>query len=369
MDGESKGNAFVMHSCYTNASKAIAELNNTVPPGASSRISLKMAEGAPATGEIEGVPSSAQGGGYYQGYCLFTFNLPPEYNEADLKALHAPYGDVTDVKLMRDSYTQESRGFGFVNLPTLEQAKASIAALNGSTLQGRVLKVDFKKPKVHHPPKPHFPPQQGYPPLQAGGYPPAPYQQHPAPYGQAAVYPPAPYAQQPHPAPYQQAGYQAPQAYGPIRHQRGYDRPNPMTGGANEVPPPPQQDGDPAYQGYCLFNFNLPPDFDETMLKAMYAPYGNATAVTVMRDSETKQSRGFGFVNLPTLQQAQAAIAALNGSNIQGRELKVSFKKPSGRRPPFDPSRGGAPPMQQQQQGLPLILSLLLSRWRCLMRR
>ena len=67
----------------------------------------------------------------------------------------------------------------------------------------------------------------------------------------------------------------------------------------------------------------------------MFAAYGTVESAQVIMDRDTGRSKGFGFVEMKTDQEAQAAIAALNGQESGGRALTVNEAKPQdrGRRP------------------------------------
>ena len=70
--------------------------------------------------------------------------------------------------------------------------------------------------------------------------------------------------------------------------------------------------------------------FDETegSLETAFAAHGEVTSARIITDRETGRSRGFGFVEMSDQTQAQAAIAALNGTNLNGRDLTVNEAKP-----------------------------------------
>ena len=63
-------------------------------------------------------------------------------------------------------------------------------------------------------------------------------------------------------------------------------------------------------------------------LKAAFAAYGEVTAVRVVTDRMTGRSKGFGFVTMPDAAQAQAAIDALNGHELDGRTVRVNESQP-----------------------------------------
>jgi RNA recognition motif-containing protein len=63
-------------------------------------------------------------------------------------------------------------------------------------------------------------------------------------------------------------------------------------------------------------------------LSAAFAQYGSVDSAQVIMDRQTGRSRGFGFVEMPDSGEAQAAISAMNGADLQGRPLTVNEAKP-----------------------------------------
>ena len=63
-------------------------------------------------------------------------------------------------------------------------------------------------------------------------------------------------------------------------------------------------------------------------LEELFASVGTVESATVVEDRETGRSRGFGFVEMSTKEEAQAAITALDGKDVDGRNLKVNEAKP-----------------------------------------
>jgi len=72
-------------------------------------------------------------------------------------------------------------------------------------------------------------------------------------------------------------------------------------------------------------------------LRAAFAAYGEVTSARVVKDRMTERSKGFGFVEMPDPAQAQAAIDALNGSDLDGRPIRVNESQPK----PRTERRGG----------------------------
>ena len=80
---------------------------------------------------------------------------------------------------------------------------------------------------------------------------------------------------------------------------------------------------------------NLPYTYGNQDLEALFSAHGQVASARVVMDRETGRSRGFGFVEMPNQTEAEAAIRALNGMDVQGRALTVNQSKPrdAGARP------------------------------------
>ena len=72
---------------------------------------------------------------------------------------------------------------------------------------------------------------------------------------------------------------------------------------------------------------NLSFQTTSTDLEALFAEVGTCESAAVITDRDTGRSRGFGFVEMASNEEAQKAIAALNGRDVQGRQLNVSEAK------------------------------------------
>ncbi|ROQ92294.1 RNA recognition motif domain-containing protein [Desulfosoma caldarium] len=77
-----------------------------------------------------------------------------------------------------------------------------------------------------------------------------------------------------------------------------------------------------------LYVGNLAYSVTEDDLRAAFAKYGEVSSVNIIIDRQTGQSKGFGFVEMPLNADADKAIKALNGADLQGRTLKVNQAKP-----------------------------------------
>src|SRR3954470_1135730 len=78
---------------------------------------------------------------------LFVGNLSFNTTENDLQDAFAAHGTVLEANLMMDRTTGRPRGFGFVTMSTQEEAEKAIAALNGTSVDGRALTVNTAKPR------------------------------------------------------------------------------------------------------------------------------------------------------------------------------------------------------------------------------
>ena len=73
---------------------------------------------------------------------------------------------------------------------------------------------------------------------------------------------------------------------------------------------------------------NLSYDVTDSMLKETFGSFGEVAEANVISDRATGRSKGFGFVEMPNQDEAQAAMSALNGSDLMGRTMKVNEAKP-----------------------------------------
>lgn len=78
---------------------------------------------------------------------IYVGNLAREATEEDVKAAFAAFGQVASVAIIKDKFTGESRGFGFVEMPTREEAMAAIAGMNGKSIKDRPVNVNEARPR------------------------------------------------------------------------------------------------------------------------------------------------------------------------------------------------------------------------------
>jgi RNA recognition motif-containing protein len=93
-----------------------------------------------------------------------------------------------------------------------------------------------------------------------------------------------------------------------------------------------------------IFVGNLDFAATESSLRSLFEPFGQVDRVNLVTDRDTGRSRGFAFVEMADSAQADQAIAALNGTNLDGRALNINEARPKtegGRGPSRGPQGGG----------------------------
>jgi cold-inducible RNA-binding protein len=79
---------------------------------------------------------------------IYVGNLSREVTEADLQEAFTAFGQVTSASIIRDKFSNEPRGFGFVEMPSREEAQAAITGLMGKELKGQSLNVSEARPRT-----------------------------------------------------------------------------------------------------------------------------------------------------------------------------------------------------------------------------
>jgi RNA recognition motif-containing protein len=82
---------------------------------------------------------------------IYVSNLSFNVQDEDLKEFFAPYGEVTSAKVIMDRITNQSRGFGFIEMPDEGASRKAIAELDGATVENRTIKVNEARPKEERP--------------------------------------------------------------------------------------------------------------------------------------------------------------------------------------------------------------------------
>ncbi len=79
---------------------------------------------------------------------IYVGNLPHKATEDEVRQAFAEFGQVTEVRLITDKFSGESKGFGFVEMPSKAEAEKAIQEMNGKDLMGRALNVNEARPKT-----------------------------------------------------------------------------------------------------------------------------------------------------------------------------------------------------------------------------
>lgn len=78
---------------------------------------------------------------------IYVGNMSGDITEEDLQEAFGAYGQVSSAKVIKDKYSDVSRGFGFVEMPAKAEAESAISGLNGSELKGQTLTVNEARPR------------------------------------------------------------------------------------------------------------------------------------------------------------------------------------------------------------------------------
>jgi len=78
---------------------------------------------------------------------IYVGNLAYEVTESDIRTEFEAFGEVTSVAIIKDNYSGQSKGFGFVEMPKLQEGQAAITGLNGKKLKERAITVNGARPR------------------------------------------------------------------------------------------------------------------------------------------------------------------------------------------------------------------------------
>jgi len=214
--------------------------------------------------------------------------LDPDITKEHLDAWFSPFGEIIDSKVLKDPKTTQSRGVGFVRYSNQQQAQAAISSLNGVQMAENSQPIQVKFAEVME-------------------------EKLRRRKNNALLLQPTVFAQ-------------------PGARYTPYVQPTVYGGGLIAQPmfafatPTPQPQYRALTGGHCLFVYNLPPTAGEDLMYQLFSPYGAVLNVKVIRDLATSLCKGYGFVNYAEFDDAQQAILHLNGIDIAGKRLQVSFK-------------------------------------------
>ncbi|GAB4359851.1 MAG: RNA recognition motif domain-containing protein [Methylohalobius sp. ZOD2] len=87
---------------------------------------------------------------------IYVGNLPYQLSEDELRDAFSQFGDVSSVRIIKDRYTDRSKGFGFVEMSVDSEAEDAIKNLDGQDLKGRALRVNEARPRDDFRPRRQF---------------------------------------------------------------------------------------------------------------------------------------------------------------------------------------------------------------------
>jgi RNA recognition motif-containing protein len=79
---------------------------------------------------------------------IYVGNLPRNVGEDELKEAFQAFGQVASVSIIKDKFSGEPKGFGFVEMPSKEEAESAMAGLNGKDFKGRAITVNEARPRT-----------------------------------------------------------------------------------------------------------------------------------------------------------------------------------------------------------------------------
>ncbi len=82
---------------------------------------------------------------------IYVGNISRTASEQDLREAFQAFGEISSVAIIKDKFSGESRGFGFVEMPNKDEGEKAIAALNGKDFKGRSLTVNEARPRTDRP--------------------------------------------------------------------------------------------------------------------------------------------------------------------------------------------------------------------------
>ncbi len=100
--------------------------------------------------------------------------------------------------------------------------------------------------------------------------------------------------------------------------------------------------------GAKLYVGNLPYSVAEEKLQELFSRHGSVVSARIITDKFTGRSKGFGFVEMGSSEEAEKAVAALNGTQFEGRTIVVSEARPQQPRTPRSGGSSGRPPQSNR---------------------
>ncbi|XP_055492358.1 uncharacterized protein LOC129697674 [Leucoraja erinacea] len=268
---------------------------------------------------------------------LFVGGLNLDTDEQGLEEQFSKYGQITEVRVIKDRETCVSRGFGFITFDNPEDAKDALQAMNGKQIDGRQIRVGHAEKKSGS--------RGGYGRGggggggsygnrrrgSGGGY----WDSERSSYGgSGGGGGGGRYDQQDRDS--YSGGYRSQGSSGYFGSRyRDYESSLSSSEVHDHLAANMSDEGK-------LFVGGLNFDTDEQALEEQFSKYGQITEVRVIKDRETCISRGFGFITFDNPEDAKDALQAMNGKHIDGHQIRVGqAEKKSGGRGGYGRGGGG----------------------------
>ena len=249
-----------------------------------------------------------------KGANLYLRNLPKDINEADIERVFGPYGTIIQIRVLTNPQGIP-KGIGFVLFSSREQAEAAMKDLDGTQPPGFSQPLNIKFAEDNKFKMRATTEAVG---LLSGNN----------AFGNLQL------ASGTIPQAFNQTNYvDAFNNVGPLRNQGRLGRFNPINNnnpsGLAYNPNMLSGIGQSLinHQGFVLFVYNIGTETDEFALWQLFSPYGAVKKVSVIKDTQKNQSKGYGFVTMVNYEEALFAIQQLNGFTYGGKTLQVSFKQ------------------------------------------
>ncbi|GMI96580.1 chloroplast RNA-binding protein 31B [Hibiscus trionum] len=236
---------------------------------------------------------------------LFVGNLPFSVDSAQLADLFGSAGNVEVAEVIYDKITGRSRGFAFVTMSTVEEVEAVEQQFNGYELEGRALRVNSGPP----PPR-----RDDFSPRGSRG------RDDFSPRGGRGR------------DDFSPRGGRGRDDYS-LRGGRGRDDYSPRGGrGRDDYSPRAARGGPFMGASNRVYVGNLSWGVDDMALENLFSEQGSVVEAKVVYDRESGRSRGFGFVTYNSAEEVDRAVRSLNGSDLDGRPIRVTVAESRPRR-------------------------------------
>jgi RNA recognition motif-containing protein len=333
--GRQKGFIFVEYVGEKEGEQAMQALNGYSLGGKSMRVHVaKSKKTAQPSGQqsnqMQYAPSNSSGSGSLlggppsapretpPGDTIHIVGVPFHWTEPEIRELFNPCGPIRSVRILMDRTTNRSKGAGFVQFDTLPQAAAAIQMWHGKKPPGSdiYLQVRYAYAKREDGAQSNGGQQsQSYEPLSLQSAPimPSITPNFPNPNSNDSGYGPDRKGR----------SHTAGQRFDPLA------KPKALLGSASNAVAAASSTSaaGTGASDACLFIYFVPSHMTSDELRNLFSAYGTVTHVNIPRNNANGETRGFGFCTMSTKEEAQWAMDRMQGYEVGGKRLKISFKK------------------------------------------